>query len=67
MKSAAQYRLRFIPHQGRVTSISDVVFLLHDAPQPGLVKSVRNKPDELTLNLNRDRRFDAHLRPCRRR
>lgn len=49
--AAAQYRLRFIPTEGKVTAIRNVVLKLHGIPNPNLVKPVRNSPNELTLDI----------------
>ena len=49
--AAAQYRLRFVPTTGAVTALKDVVLKLHDVPNPSLLKTVPNKPDELILDI----------------
>jgi alpha-L-fucosidase len=49
--AAKQYRLRFIAKAGEVKSLKDVIMKLHDVPEPGLVKPVRGKPNELILDI----------------
>ena len=48
---AKQYRLRFVPASGSVTSLQDVVLKLHDVPEPALVKTVKGRPNELILDI----------------
>jgi alpha-L-fucosidase len=49
--AAKQYRLRFIPQAGSITALKNVVLKLHDVPEPGLVKHVNGKIDELILDI----------------
>jgi alpha-L-fucosidase len=49
--AAAQYRLRFVPATGKVTGLRNIVLKLHSVPEPNFVKPVRNKPDELILDI----------------
>lgn len=49
--AASQYRLHFVPGEGRVTGLKDVVLKLHGISQPRLVKRVPGKPDELVLDI----------------
>jgi len=49
--AAAQYRLRFIPATGKVTGLRNIVLKLHGVPEPNFVKPVRNKSDELILDI----------------
>lgn len=51
IKSAAQYRLRFIPKQGSITAIRNVTLKLHGLAQPALIKPSKTKPDELILDI----------------
>jgi alpha-L-fucosidase len=49
--AAAQYRLRFVPTSGKVTALRNVVLKLHGVSNPNLIKPVRDKPDELLLDI----------------
>jgi alpha-L-fucosidase len=49
--AAAQYRLRFVPASGKITALRNVVLKLHGVSEPGLIKPVRGKPDELILDI----------------
>jgi alpha-L-fucosidase len=49
--AASQYRLHFVPGEGRVTGLKDVVLKLHGISEPRLVKRVPGKPDELVLDI----------------
>jgi alpha-L-fucosidase len=49
--AAKQYRLRFIASTGRLEALKDVVMKLHGVAEPGLVKPVRGKTDELILDI----------------
>ncbi len=49
--SARQYRLRFVPTNGTVTYLKDVVLKLHDVVEPNFTTSVKGKSDELILNI----------------
>jgi alpha-L-fucosidase len=49
--AAKQYRLRFIPRAGTITALRNVVLKLHDVAEPGLVKRVNGKVDELILDI----------------
>jgi alpha-L-fucosidase len=49
--AAKQYRLRFVPREGAVTGLRDVVLKLHGVAEPNLVKTVRGRPDELILDI----------------
>ena len=49
--AAKQYRLRFLPRVGTVTALTNVVLKLHGVPEPNLVKNVRNRPNELILDI----------------
>jgi alpha-L-fucosidase len=51
IKTAKQYRLRFVPLAGTVTGLKNVVLRLHDVPEPNLVKHVTGKPDQLILDI----------------
>lgn len=51
INAAAQYRLRFVPENGTVTGIKDVVLLLHGVPEPSMVKLIKDRPDELILDV----------------
>ncbi|MEO6909838.1 MAG: alpha-L-fucosidase [Edaphobacter sp.] len=49
--AAKQYRLRFIPKDGNVTALKNVVLKLHGVSEPHLLKRVPGKPDELILDI----------------
>jgi len=49
--AAAQYRLRFVPASGKVSAVRNVVLKLHGVPEPNFIKPVRDKPDELVLDI----------------
>jgi alpha-L-fucosidase len=49
--AAKQYRLRFVPSTGRVTSLNHVVLKLHDVVEPNFIKPVMGKKDELILDI----------------
>ena len=51
IKDAAQYRLRFVPADGKVTAVKGVELLLDGAPAPHLVKADPNAPDALILTM----------------
>jgi alpha-L-fucosidase len=49
--AAKQYRLRFIPKDGKVTALKNVILKLHGVSEPKLIKSVPGKPNELILDI----------------
>jgi alpha-L-fucosidase len=49
--AAKQYRLRFVPRAGSVTTLSDVVLKLHGVAEPNLVKKVKDRSSELILDI----------------
>ncbi|MGA7339257.1 MAG: alpha-L-fucosidase [Terracidiphilus sp.] len=49
--AAAQYSLRFVPSAGTVTGLRNVVLKLHDVAEPGFLRQVDRKPDELLLDI----------------
>lgn len=49
--AAKQYRLRFIPKDGKVMALKDVVLKLHGVSEPKLIKSVPGKPNEIILDI----------------
>ena len=49
--AAAQYRLHFVPKNGRVTAIRDVVLKLHGVNESRFVKSIKDKPADLILDI----------------
>lgn len=51
VNAAAQYRLHFVPKNGPVTAIYNVVLKLHGVPEPALVKRDKQKPDDLILDI----------------
>jgi alpha-L-fucosidase len=51
IKDAAQYRVRFIPENGRVTSISQFQLLLGGAPAPHLVRPDPTAPNVLIVTM----------------
>jgi alpha-L-fucosidase len=51
IKSAAQYRLRFVPKQESITAIQNVVLKLHGSAEPSLIKPSKSKRDELILDI----------------
>lgn len=51
IKDAAQYRLRFIPTEGKVTAIEGAELLLDGAPAPHLIKADPAAPDALILTM----------------
>lgn len=51
IKDAAQYRLRFIPTEGKVTAIEGAELLLDGVPAPHLVKADPAAPDALILTM----------------
>jgi alpha-L-fucosidase len=48
---AAQYRLRFIPHSGTVTGLTDTILKLHGVAEPKLLKRVPGAQNELLLDI----------------
>jgi alpha-L-fucosidase len=51
IKAAAQYRLYFIPKEGSVTAIEEVVLKLHGVPNPNLIKPLKGQPNSLILDI----------------
>lgn len=51
VNAAAQYRLHFVPKNGPVTAIYNVVLKLHGVPEPELVKRDKQKPNDLILDI----------------
>jgi len=51
INAAAQYRLRFVPATGKITAVRNVILKLHGVAEPNFVKPVRDKPDELILDI----------------
>lgn len=49
--SAAQYRLHFVPKNGQVTAIRDVVLKLHGVDELRFVKPVKDQPGDLILDI----------------
>jgi hypothetical protein len=49
--AAKQYRLRFVPRTGTVTGLKNVVLKLHDVVEPNFIKPVKDKMDELILDI----------------
>lgn len=49
--AAAQYQLRFVPQDGRVTAIRDMVLLLDGIPQSALIHPVQHTTDRLILDM----------------
>ena len=49
--AAKQYRLRFVPRTGTVTALTDVVLKLHGVAEPNLLKTVKDRPNELILDI----------------
>jgi alpha-L-fucosidase len=49
--AAKLYRLRFIPKDGTVTALKNVVLKLHGVSEPKLIKSVPGKSNELILDI----------------
>lgn len=49
--AAQQYRLRFVPRTDTVTALTDVVLKLHGVPEPNLVKTIKDRPNELILDI----------------
>lgn len=49
--AAKQYRLRFVPSTGTVTSLRNVVLKLHGIAEPNFIKPVTGKKDELILDI----------------
>ena len=48
---AAQYVLRFQPHQGAVSGFSDLALVLGGVSNPNLIKASRTKPNEIILDI----------------
>jgi alpha-L-fucosidase len=51
INAAAQYRLHFVPRNGQVKAIYDVVLKLHGVSEPTLVKHTQQRPDDLILDI----------------
>ena len=51
IKDAAQYRLRFVPQQGKVSSIGGVELLVDDVPEPGLIHADSANAGQLVLDM----------------
>ncbi len=51
INAAAQYRLRFVPHSGTVTALTDVVLKLHGVSEPAMLKQSSARRDELLLDI----------------
>ena len=49
--ASAQYRLRFVPHDGVVHGLSGVVLKLHGVSEPSMLKRSSSRPDELVLDI----------------
>src|SRR5215472_3115448 len=49
--AAKQYRLRFVARTGTVTALTDVVLKLHGVAEPNLLKTVKDRPNVLILDI----------------